>query len=72
LIKPSDGQVTGPVDKGLVLGRVEHHLNAVRCARALETKHGLGIGLETNAAIAWGAYKESNLSAHCVLNITIP
>jgi hypothetical protein len=35
LVEASDGQIAGPVDERLILGRVEHHLNAVRRARAL-------------------------------------
>jgi hypothetical protein len=72
LVEARDGQVSGPVDERLVLGRIEHHLDAIRCTRALETKHRLGISLETNATITWCAYEKSNLSAHCELNITIP
>ena len=72
LVEPSDGQVTGTVHKGLVLRRIKHHLYTVCCTRALETKHGLGIGLETNATITWCTYEKGNLSAHSELNITIP
>jgi hypothetical protein len=45
LVEPSNREITGAVNKGLVLGRVEHHLDAICRARALETKHGLGISL---------------------------
>jgi len=65
LVESSDGQVPGAGHERLVLGRVEHHLDTIRCAGALETKHGLGIGLETDATVARGAYEKSNLSAHC-------
>jgi hypothetical protein len=45
LHKTGDGEVTGPVNQRLILGRVKHHLNTVLGARTLETEHGLGISL---------------------------
>ena len=72
LIEAGNGQVTGPGNERLVLGRVEHHLDAIRCTCALETKHGLGISLETNAAVARRAYEKSNLSAHYTLHSRVP
>jgi len=55
LVKARHSQVTGPVDKGLVLGRVEHHLDPIGRAQTLETKHRLGVSLETHTPVAWGA-----------------
>jgi len=52
LHEPSNRQVSGTMDKRLILGRIKHHLNTVHSARTLETEHRLGVGLETHAAIA--------------------
>jgi hypothetical protein len=54
LHESGDGKVTSPMDQGLILGRIKHHLDTVLGACTLETKHGLGIGLETNATITRG------------------
>jgi hypothetical protein len=47
-------QITGAMDQRLILGRIKHHLDAVLGTRTLETKHGLGIGLETDTTITRG------------------
>jgi hypothetical protein len=60
LHKPSNGQVASPVDQRFILSRIEHHLNPVHSTGALETKHGLGIGLETHAPITRGGDEEHN------------
>jgi hypothetical protein len=64
-----DGEIASPVDQGLVLGRIEHHLDATGRAQTLETQEGLGIGRQTDAAITRGAYEQNRahykLSAEC-------
>jgi hypothetical protein len=55
-------QITGAMDQRLILSRIKHHLDAVLGARTLETKHGLGIGLETDATITRGRYEKDNLT----------
>jgi hypothetical protein len=72
LVEARDGQVSGPVDERLVLGRIEHHLDAIRGASTLETKHGLGIGLETNAAVTRRAYEEYNRCRHYKIVSRVP
>ena len=47
-------EIPGSVDQGLVLGRIKHHLDTIHGACTLETEHGLGIGLETHAAVTRG------------------
>jgi hypothetical protein len=62
LHEPSNGQVSGTMDERLILGRIKHHLNTVHSARTLETKHRLGVGLETHATIAWSGDEKGDLT----------
>jgi len=57
-----NGEVTRAMDQGLILGRIKHHLDTVLGARTLETKHGLGIGLETDATITRGRDEKGDLA----------
>ena len=68
LHKTGDGEVTGPMDQRLILGRIKHHLDAVLGTRTLETKHRLGIGLETDAAITRGGDKKGDLTHYSKRN----
>jgi hypothetical protein len=36
LVKTGDGYVTRAVDKGLVFGSIQHHLNSIHCTYTLE------------------------------------
>ena len=53
-----DGQVTGPVNERLVLGRVEHELDAVLGAQPLQTQYRFGIRLEAHATVARRTQKQ--------------
>jgi hypothetical protein len=64
LHETGDREVAGAVNEGFVLGRVEHHLYTTLRAQTLETEHGLRVGRETNAPIAWRADKEYDGLAH--------
>jgi len=52
------------MNERLVLGRIKHHLDTVHSAGSLETKHRLGIGLETHAPVTRGADKENHGLTH--------
>jgi hypothetical protein len=69
LVKARHGQVAGPVDERLVLGRIEHHLDAVCGARTLQTKHRLGVSLETHPTVAWGTDEQY---VHLITKALIP
>jgi len=62
------GEVTGPMDQRFILGRIKHHLNTVLGARTLETKHRLGIGLETDATITRGRDEKGDLAHYTQYN----
>jgi len=62
LHETGNGEITGPMDQRLILGRIKHHLDTVLGARTLETKHRLGISLEADAAITRGRDEKDNLT----------
>jgi hypothetical protein len=62
LHETSHREVPGPMDQGLVLGRIKHHLDTILGACTLETKHRLGIGLETHATITRGRDEKGHLT----------